>query len=133
MLSQKGHSLKKKLDVKSPEIMACYKLLEECVSFEYIEDEQYICRNLNLIKDYKKVISQEVYADVEAYIEETIKPIVYDFDYFDFLKKPEYGSYNEQGHFVINSDSSLEMMIFGMYHHTLSLKEKLLEMMSKYM
>lgn len=129
----KDNKMKKDLFLKSPEVMGCYKLLEECVSFEHIEDREFICRNLNLVKDYKKSISEEAYAEIEAFINEIIKPIVYDADYFDFLRKPEYGSYNEQGHFVINSDSSLEMIIFNMYHHTLSLNEKLLEMISKYM
>lgn len=125
--------MKKELVVKSPEIMGCYKLLEECISFEHIEDKEYICRNLNLIKDYKGSIPDKAFGEIEDFVNEVIKPIVYDADYFEFLRKPEYGSRNEQGHFVINSDSSLEMIIFNMYHHTLSLNERLLEMISKYM
>ena len=124
--------MKDKMIMKSSEIMACYKLLEECVSFIHIEDKEYICKNLNLIKEYKNDISKEAYSDIEKYVKDVIRPIVYDVDYFEFLRKPEYGSIDEKGHFVINSDRSLETIIFLMYDHTLELNKQLQEMISEY-
>lgn len=47
--------------------------------------------------------------------------------------KPEYGSYNAEGHFKINSEESLDRMLFEMYNHTFSLNEKLLKMIYKYL
>lgn len=123
----------KGLLAKKPDIMACYKLLEECISFDHIEDRENICKNLREIKYYREDVSEEAYKEIEAFIEEMIKPIVYDVNYFDFLNKTEYGVYDENGHFVINSEESLDRILFEMYNHTFSLNEKLLKMMFKYM
>ena len=111
----------------------CHKLLKECISFDNIEDKELICKNLNRIKDYRSKLSDAMYSHIEKFVNETIKPIVYDVDYFNFLKRDEFGSYNDEGHFVINSDHSLEMMIFLMYEHTLELNVKLDEFVSKHL
>jgi len=59
------------------------------------------------------------------------RPIVYDTNYFDFMIREEFGDYDENGHFVINSDHSLEMMIFLLYDRTLKLDAKIDEFASK--
>lgn len=117
---------------KSSEFAGCVKLLVDCVKFENIENEEYICRNLNLVKDYKQSVPAEAYAEVEAVVEGLIKPLVYDFDYFSFLCRPEFGSRNEEGHFVINSDSSLESMIFLLYEHSLNLQDEIRKRLTKF-
>lgn len=114
-------------------IVDIHRLFKECIVFENIEDREFICRNLNLIKDYKSVISDEMYSEVDEFIKDVIRPIVYDTNYFDFLIHDEYGEYNEEGHFVINSDSSLEMMIFLLYDRNLELSEQLDEFASKHL
>ncbi len=118
---------------KKKAIIEIHRLLKDCIIFDNIEDREFICRNLNLIKDYKNDISEEMYLAVETFINETIKPIVYDTNYFDFMIREEFGDYNEEGHFVINSDRSLEMMIFILYERTLELGEKLDEFASKHL
>ena len=114
-------------------IVECHRLLKECLVFDNIENKEFICKNLNRLKDYRSKLSDEMYSHIEKFVEDIIKPIVYDVDYFDFIKREEFGSYNDKGHFVINSDCSLEMMIFLMYEHTLELNEQLEEFASKYL
>lgn len=114
-------------------IVEIHRLLKDCIIFDNIENREFICRNLNLIKSYKDDISEEMYSAVESFINHEIKPIVYDTNYFDFMIHEEFGDYDEDGHFVINSDHSLEMMIFLLYERTLELGEKLDEFASKYL
>lgn len=114
-------------------IVEIHRLLKDCIIFDNIEDKEFICRNLNLIKEYKKDVSEVMYSVVESFINDEIKPIVYDMNYFDFLIREDFGDYDEQGHFVINSDRSLEMMIFLLYERTIELGEKLDEFASKHL
>lgn len=114
-------------------IVEIYRLLKECIVFDNIEDREFICRNLNLIKEYKGIVSGEVYSAVEGFITDVIRPIVYDTNYFDFMIREEFGAYNEEGHFVINSDRSLELMIFLLYERTLELSKQLDEFASKHL
>lgn len=74
-----------------------------------------------------------MYSAVEYFINNEIKPIVYDTNYFDFMIREDFGEYNEDGHFVINSDRSLEMMIFLLYERTIELGKKLDEFASKHL
>ena len=111
-------------------IVDIHRLLKECIVFENIENEELICKNLNTIKAYKGIITDEMYSAVDDFIVRIIRPIVYDADYFDFMKRDEYGEYNEEGHFIINSDRSLEMMIFLMYERTVELNKQLDEFAS---
>lgn len=114
-------------------IVEIHKLLKECIVFDNIEDREFICKNINQIKDYKGVVSDEMYSAVESFIKDVIRPIVYDTNYFDFMIREEFGDYNEEGHFVINSERSLEMMIFLLYERTLELGEKLDDFASKHL
>ena len=92
-----------------------------------------ICLLYTSIKDYKGLITDEMYSAIENFIDSAIRPIVYDTNYFDFIKRDEYGEYDENGHFIINSDRSLEMMIFLLYERTLELREQLDEFASEYL
>ena len=114
-------------------IAEIHRLLKECIVFDNIEDREFICKNLNLIKEYKGIVSDEMYSAVEGFVTDVIRPIVYDTNYFDFTIREEFGAYNEEGHFVINSDRSLEMMIFLLYERTLELGEQLDEFASKHL
>lgn len=48
------------------------KLLKECIIFDNIENREFICKNLNLIKDYKKDIPEDIYISIDSFINETI-------------------------------------------------------------
>ena len=132
LLYQKGNYMKNKMTNKDTKAIAeICKLLKECIIFDNIENREFICKNLNLIKDYKKDIPEDIYISIDSFINETIRPIVYDTNYFDFMIREEFGDYDENGHFVINSDHSLEMMIFLLYDRTLKLDAKIEEFASK--
>ncbi len=123
----------KKADfLSTSEIVYIFMLLSECVHFEHIEDAEKIMENLGYIRENIYSLPKEFRAEVEQFIEEVIHPIIYDLNYFDFLHKSEYGEFNSEGHFVINSERSLEMIIFEMYNHTIELHEKLLKVFAKY-
>ncbi len=103
----------------------CHRLLNECIDFNHIEDEAFICKNLNKMKKYRAFLSPKMNSDIEKFIKEVIHPIVYDANYFDFTIRDEFGAYDEKGHFVVNSERSLEKIILLLYAHTLELREKL--------
>ena len=116
---------KKNISDETKVRIKCHKLLKECIEFEHIEDEEFILRNIHIIEEHRKDLPADIYENIEEFIEEVISPIVYDRNYFDFTISDEFGEYNDEGHFVINSESSLEMMIFLLYEHTLELQERL--------
>lgn len=123
----------KKVDfLRTSDMVYIFMLLSECVHFEHIEDTEKIFENLGYVRENIHSLPKEFRAEVEQFIEEVIHPIIYDLDYFDFLHKSEYGEFNSEGHFVINSERSLEMIIFEMYNHTIELHEKLLKVFVKY-
>lgn len=107
-------------------------VLEECYSL--IKDAIHNYNNVEIvsvkvfqIKEYKNKLPKDMYIKIEQFIGDVIDPLIYDIDYFSFLKKEQYGSYNENGHFIVNSDSSLEMILFNKYFHIQELLEKLNE------
>ena len=116
----------------SLDVVACYMLLAECISFEHIEDEEFILNNLECVEELYKYFSDDFRAEIEGFINTTILPIVDDPSYFDFLDKEEYGTRQEDGSFVLNSGQAIEMIYCEMRFHILFLNEKLLKLFSKY-
>ena len=125
-------NIKNKDNLKTSNVVYIFMLLSECVHFENIEDKEKIMKNLYYVKETIHSLPKELRTEVEQFIEEAINPIIYDMNYFDFLHKAEYGEFNSEGHFVINSERSLDMMIYEMYNHTVELHEKLLKVFSKH-
>ena len=114
-------------------MVRCYEALKECISFDNIENTDFIHKKLHRIECICKGLPNEITAPMKEYIGKEIHPINYDVDYFDFLRREEFGEVDEEGHFVINSEQSLEMMILLMYEHTLELNENLNEFMLKHL
>lgn len=127
-----NNKIKKADFLRTSDIVYIFMLLSECVHFEHIEDAEKIMENLGCVRENMYSLPKEFRAEVEQFIEEVINPIIYDMNYFDFLHKSEYGEFNSEGHFVINSERSLDMIIFEMYNHTIELHEKLLKVFAKY-
>lgn len=124
--------MKAKQFFKTSDIVYIFMLLSECIHFEHIEDTEKILQNLGYVRENIYSLPKELRTEVEKFIEEVINPIIYDMNYFDFLHKAEYGEFNSEGHFVINSERSLDMIIYEMYNHTIELHEKLLKVFSKH-
>lgn len=106
-------------------VVEIHKLLKECIDFDNIENADFICKNLDLINSYKRALSDKMCKQLDKFIEETICPIIDDEDYFLFLNKEEFGSYNDEGIFEFNSEHSAKMMIALLCKHTIELDEKL--------
>ena len=109
-----------------------FVILAKCISFEHIEDEKYILKQLKRINKIKKSLSKDLCDDIDNYINKVINPIIFDLDYFDFMHKAEYGFYDENNHFVVKSEQALNMLIYELYCHTLVLKEELINTFAKH-
>ena len=66
------------------------------------------------IGQYKIALPPELNKHIEQFLEKTLHPIIDDNEFFSAITKPEYGTYNEKGHFEINSERSLELMMCEM-------------------
>lgn len=126
------NSLKTDKKVNSIDVVACVKILEDCVNFEHIEDSAYIKKQLMLLNSSMKGLPEEISAELKAFVNEEINPIISDSDYFDFLQDEQYGEYDEKGRFCIKSEEAMEKMIAALYQHTLILNLKLFRKISKY-
>lgn len=114
-------------------VVEIHKLLKECIDFDNIENADFIYKNLDLINSYKRVLSDKMCKQLDKFIEETIQPIIENEDYFSFLNREEFGSYNDEGTFVLNSEHSAKMMIALFFEHIIELDKKLDEFASKHL
>ncbi len=114
-------------------VVEIHKLLKECIDFDNIENADFIYKNLNLVNSYKRALSDKICKPLDKFIEETIEPIIEDEDYFSFIHGEEFGAYNDEGIFEINSEHSAKMMIALMCKHTIELDEKVDKFASEYL
>ena len=105
-------------------LIECHILMNEAL--KGYEDRAHMSNKLFEIKQNSNQIPEEMKRKIMDYVDEVIRPMVYDFDYWSFIEKEEqYGAYDDENHFIIDSDRSLECIIFRKYHHVLDLQEKL--------
>ena len=96
------------------------------------EDRAYISNVLFEIRQYRNKLPYDVYEKIKEFADKNIRPMAYDVDFWSFIEKDEScGSYNENNHFIINSDSSLESIIFKKYNYVQDLLMKLSDFMSE--
>lgn len=119
--------------------VACaFEILHECISIDHIEDCNEICKSLESYDELSKEclksndLSDEFLKDVQRYIDNYILPILEE-DYWDFIKKEEYGKVNDKGFFVINSEESAEKICLEFMGNSLNLAKELLNVFSKYL
>ena len=97
--------------------VACaFEILHECISIDHIEDCNEICKSLESYDELSK--------DILPILEE---------DYWDFIKKEEYGKVNDKGFFEINSEESAEKICLEFMDNSLNLAKELLNVFSKYL
>lgn len=95
------------------------------------EDKAFQSNKLFDIRQYRNKLPEDTYKKIESFVNENIRPMVYDSDYWAFIEKDEqYGSFDEKNHFIVDSDSSLECIIFRKYHHVIELLQKLSDFLS---
>lgn len=119
--------------------VACaFEILHECISIDHIEDCNEICKSLESYDELSKEclknndLSDEFLKDVQRYIDNYILPILEE-DYWDFIKKEEYGKVNDKGFFEINSEESAEKICLEFMDNSLDLAKELLNVFSKYL
>lgn len=119
--------------------VACaFEILHECISIDHVEDCNEICKSLESYDELSKEclknndLSDEFLKDVQRYIDNYILPILEE-DYWDFIKKEEYGKVNDKGFFEINSEESAEKICLEFMGNSLNLAKELLNVFSKYL
>lgn len=86
-------------------------------AFKGYEDRVYMSNKLYEIRLYRNILSEDIYKKIMEFADTIIRPMVYDTDYWSFIEKDEScGSYNEENHFIVDSDRSLENIIFRKYN-----------------
>lgn len=92
----------------------------------------YISNKLFEIRQYRNKLPEDVYGKIKEFADKNIRPMAYDADFWSFIEKDEScGSYNEENHFIIDSDRSLENIIFRKYNHVHDLLMELSNFMSE--
>lgn len=108
------------------------KTLFDCLDFEHIEDDEYIKKQLKEIRKSFRDLPIETTTIIENFIKMYVYPILFNTDYFNFTRKDEFGKINEQGIFEINSEASLDKILFLMYQHSFYLQNCLREYFKSY-
>lgn len=110
-------------------LIECHILLSEAL--KGYEDRAYISNKLFELRQYCNKLPENVYEKIKEFADKNIRPMAYDADFWSFIEKDEScGSYNEEKHFVIDSDRSLENIIFKKYNYVHDLLIELSEYMS---
>lgn len=111
-------------------LMECLILMREAI--KGYEDRAYISNKLYEVRLYQNMLPHDVYEKVKEFADNNIRPMAYDVDFWSLIEKDDScGSYNENNHFIINSDSSLESIIFKKYNYVQDLLMKLSDFMSE--
>ena len=118
---------KKEIETKLRE---CHILMSKAI--KGYEDRAYISNKMFEIKQYRNMLPEDMYGKIRVFADNNIRTMTYDVDFWSFIEKVEScGSYNENNHFIINSDSSLESIIFKKYDYIQDLLMKLSDFMSE--
>lgn len=111
-------------------LIECHILMVEAL--KGYEDRAFQSNKLFEIRQYSNHLPEEMNKKISDYVNDNIRPMIYDVDYWSFIEKDEqYGSYDGNKHFIVDSDCSLECIIFRKYHHIHDLHEKLNAFMSE--
>lgn len=111
-------------------LIECHIEMREAI--KGYDDRAFQSNKLFDIRQYSNKLPEEIYKKIELFVNENIRPMVYDADYWSFIEKDEqYGSYDEKKHFILDSDRSLESIVFRKYNHAYDLLQKLSNFMSE--
>lgn len=111
-------------------LFECHILMSEAL--KGYEDRTYMSNKLYEIVQHRNKLPEDIYNKIKEFVDANIRPMVYDADYWSFVEKDEScGSYDENHHFIIDSDRSLENIIFKKYSYVHELLVKLDDFMSE--
>lgn len=109
-------------------LIACHIEMSEAI--KGYDDRAFQSNKLFDIRQYHNKLPEDIYKKIESFVNENIRPMVYDLDYWRCIDADiRYGSYDDKNHFIVNSDSSLECILFRRYHHVVDLLQKLSDFM----
>ncbi len=114
-------------------IYDCYNLMRDCVNFEHIEDFEFIDSAIKKIERYKIALPSEVYKQINSFIIENLHPILDDPCFFSAIESPKFGNFNKDGVFEINSDESLNQIIYIMAEISADIAHKIDSFAEQYM
>lgn len=101
-----------------------YVLMQQ--AFKGYEDRCYMANKLFDIMQYRNQLSENAFGKIKQFADENIKPMIFDADYWsDIIRNDSNGSYDENNHFIINSNRSLENIVFKKYEHICGMIDKL--------
>lgn len=106
-------------------IFDCYCLMKDCVSFEHIEDFEFVNSSFESINRFKIALPSEIYAKIDEFVTQTLHPIIDDPNFFSSTIAPEFGEKNAAGVFVINSEDSCNNIIEAFLKITIDLEHRL--------
>jgi hypothetical protein len=107
-----------------------YVLMYE--AFKGYEDKCYMSNKLFDIMQYHALLPEDVFGKIKEFADENIRPMIFDADYWSGIEKDiSNGSYDDNNHFIINSNRSLECIVFRKYEHVCGLLDKLGDFMEK--
>lgn len=119
--------MNKKIETK---LIECHILMSEAL--KAYEDRAVQSNKLYELKQYSDQLPDEMNKKITEYVDTNISPMIWDVDFWSFIEKDEqYGSYDDKHHFIVNSNSSLESIIFKKYHYVYDLLQKLNDFMSE--
>ena len=82
-------------------LIECHILMSEAL--KGYEDRAYMSNKLYEIIQYRNKLPEDIYKKIKEFADATIRPMVYDADYWSFVEKDEScGSYDENQHFIGN-------------------------------
>jgi hypothetical protein len=99
--------------------------MKDCVDFEHIDDSEFICSTFRSIERYRVALPPDLYEQINDFVTCILHPIVDDPDFFSATKLPEYGCFNEDGSFKINSNESFNKIITIMCQISIDMERKI--------
>lgn len=111
--------------VSNQMLLDVYLKLLSCISFENIQDDNFVAKKILEIEDLEPWIAPEIFSLIMIYIKENIEPILNEPEYFDFTKNPDYG-HNEDGIWKIDAEEGLNYAIASLIKHCSDLKKHLI-------
>lgn len=105
-------------------IMECHILM--CDALKAYEDRALQGNILFCLHQYCKALPEDASRKIDEFVNENIQPMIYDMDYWYFIENDEkYGSYDENYHFIIKNNRSLDNITMRKYYHIYDLLQML--------
>ncbi len=124
--------MEKLTDFNKQCIYECYSLLRDCVA-EKIANKGHVATAFRKVEQYRITLPSDLYERIYNFMRENISPIIENPDFFSAIYSPEYGNYNDDGDFVVNSEESLNKQFLTLVSISIDLENKIDAFAMEYM